>query len=167
MKKIAMAVLIGLLFCSSTMLAEARSGRTFYSYYETEIKRIDDNTQELLIKITNTTNKPVNNVILLIYTRDTKGIMHEQGFLFLGQLKPNVRKNYSVRIDTPYKLERYDVTPRVLQNDDFQLEEGAVYPVNYFYKYIKIETEDIQHDRGLGYFQGSLTNISSDVTNVQ
>ncbi len=97
----------------------------------------------------------------MVHTTDTKQNMYEQGFLFLGQLMPNVRKSYVMRIDTPYNFEQYYVSPRVLQNDDFQLKEGVVYPVNHFNQYIEIEMKDIEDDRGLGIFQGSLTNTSS------
>ena len=161
MKRIAMAVLIGLLFCSSTILAEARIGDNSYFRHDTEIKRIDNNTQELYIKIINTTNKPINNVILMIHTKDTNRNMYEQGFLFLGQMMPNVRKSYVMSIDTPYKFDDYYISPRVLQNDDFQLKEGVVYPVDHFNQYIEKEINDIVEDRGVGIFQGTLTNTSS------
>ena len=161
MKRLTMAILIGLLVCSSTILAEARSERGSYYNQNTEIKRIDNNTLELAIDFTNTTNKPINNVILMLKVTDTNRIRHEPGFLFLGQLKPNVRKSYRVRIDAPYKYDDYYIFPRVLQNDDLQLEEGAVYPVNYFNQYIEADVKDIYEENGLGYFTGSLTNISS------
>jgi len=161
MKKIFFSLLIGMIVFSNISIVDASSVTGAFYQLNHELKRIDSDHVDIQFEVVNTTSKTINNVILDFSLKETKNNYPKSGFVFLGQIEPNVPAIGIVSFDAPFQIEESDMHAHVLQNADFQLSKNTIYPLNYFNGLVEIADAPLIMRSGVAVWSGKITNKSA------
>ena len=161
MKKICLALVIGIIASCSINAVDAKSLTGTYYDLTYELKRIDSGHAEIQFEVRNTSAKPVDNVILDFSLRDSKSNYPRSGFVFIGQAGPDIPLKGIIPMDASFQIEDYSLNARVLQNTDFQLRKDTIYPREQFKDLVAFEEKPLTMRSGVAYWSGRITNRSA------